>query len=128
MTKRILYIEDMQACYDKTIAALGPEYDLDWRKNLPEAMQALKNIKAYNAVVLDGNLDYNDSLPDDAQSVEGLEIIREIRRRGSNIPIIFASCNGTSIPRALKEGANFVMWKKEFWNGKGKAKLEGLLG
>src|SRR3989338_6169007 len=113
MTKRILYIEDMRECYDKTVAALGHEYDLDWRKNLLEAMQALGHIKVYNAVVCDGNLTYDDSLPDDVQSVEGLEIIREIRRRGSNIPIVFASCTRTSIERALKLGANFSMFKKQ---------------
>jgi len=127
MTKKILYIEDMEICYQKTRQALGCNYELDWRQNIFSAMQAIWDIDEYDAVVIDGNLIYDSNISNDEQSTEGIEIAKIIRANNPKIPILFSSSNQKIIQKARDSGVETAMFKRQFWEGKGKEKLEELL-
>jgi CheY-like chemotaxis protein len=131
--KKILYIEDMKSCYDKTSEALGKDFEIDWKQNYSSGIEALsKDLNQYSAGVFDVNLDYNPELPNDQQTREGLELIKlakqEREKKNLNFPIICASSNGTLYEKlAIQAGADIFLWKKEFWEGKGKKALEELI-
>jgi CheY-like chemotaxis protein len=131
--RKILYVEDMKECYEKTNETLGKTFDIDWKNNYSEALNAItKNLGEYSAAVFDVNLDYKPDLPDDKQTREGLDLIKilkkEAERQGISIPIICASVNGALYePLSIKAGADKFLWKKEFWEGKGKEALEELV-
>lgn len=131
--KKILYVEDMQECYENTCKAMEGTFEIDWRKNYSEALRAItENLKDYSAAVFDVNLDYKPDLPDDKQTREGLDLIKilkeEAKKQGISIPILCASSNGTLYkPLSLEAGADKFLWKKEFWKGKGKEVLEDLI-
>ncbi|MCX6750936.1 MAG: hypothetical protein NTZ83_05740 [Candidatus Pacearchaeota archaeon] len=126
--RKILYVEDMKECYENTCKAIGDTFEIDWRKNYSEAMNAItKNLGEYSAAVFDVNLN-----PADEQTREGLDLIKklkeEAKKQGISIPIICASSNGALYkPLSLKAGAKRFLWKKEFWEGKGKEVLEELI-
>lgn len=129
--QRILYVEDMEECFDITSNALGGEYELDWRKDPLEAIKAIQeNISQYSAAIFDVNLSYDSSKPDNEQTAEGLDLIKALREKveatGICLPIFCVSSNNNR-ESALERGANEFMWKKEFWSGKGKQKLEEYL-
>lgn len=131
--RKILYIEDMKECYEKTNEALGETFEISWRDNCFDAIKSItRNLREYSAVILDINLNYNPSLPANKQTTEGLSLIRivkkEAERQGVNIPILCATSNGTQYEKAcLEAGADKFLWKKEFWEGKGKEVLEELI-
>jgi CheY-like chemotaxis protein len=131
--RKILYIEDMKECYKKTSEALGQDFEIDWKKNSPDAINAIvKNLKKYSAVVSDVNLYHNPNLPDNEQTTEGLNLIKiakeEAERQGISIPIICVSKNGALYEKlSLEAGARRFLYKKEFWEGKGKEVLEELI-
>lgn len=134
---KILYIEDMEECYEKTKEALGSEFDIDWRNNPFDAINAIiRHLPEYSAAIIDVNLSYNPNLPSDKQSADGLELIKIIKKESkrwskiqkTNIPVICASSNGTQYEKASYEaGADRFLWKKELWEGKGKEILEELI-
>lgn len=131
--KKILYVEDMEDCYCQTKLCLGKDYELDWKKNYSEALNAItENLDNYSAVIFDINLDYNPNLLDKKQTREGLDLIRilkeEAKKQGISIPIICASSNGELYKQlALDAGADIFLWKEEFWEGKCKEVLEDLV-
>ena len=61
---------------------------------------------------------------------EKIELIamlsKEANKQGVYLPIFCVSSNNNR-ESALERGANEFMWKKEFWFGKGKQKLEEYL-
>ncbi len=130
---KILYVEDMKGCYEKTEKALGKVFEIAWRNNAFDAIKSItRNLREYSAVILDINLDYNPNLPLNKQTTEGLELIKivkkESERQGVNIPIICATSNGTGYEKkSLDAGANICLWKKELWGEKGKTILEELV-
>ena len=129
--QRILYVEDMEECFDITSNALGGEYELDWRKDPLEAIKAIQeNISQYAAAIFDVNLIYDPLKPDTEQTTEGLRLIKALRRKVEAIEIylpIFCVSSNNNRKGALEKGADEFMWKKEFWSGKGKQKLEEYL-
>ena len=131
--KKILYVEDMKKCYERTSETLGKTFEIDWKNNYSEALNAIiKNLGEYSAAVFDVNLDYKPDLPDDKQTREGLDLIKilkeEAKKQSISIPIICASSNGAIYePLSLKAGADKFLWKKELWEGKGKEVLEDLI-
>jgi CheY-like chemotaxis protein len=130
--KKILYVEDMKKCYEKTKETVGKEFEIDWRDNCFDAIKSItRNLKEYSAVIVDVNLNYNPNLPSNKQTTDGLELIKiikkEFKRQEINIPIICASSNGELYKKlALKAGADIFLWKKEFWE-KGSKILEELV-
>lgn len=131
--KKVLYVEDMKECYEKTEKALGDLFEIAWRDNCFDAIRSItRNLRDYSAVIVDVNLNYNPNLPPNKQTTEGLELIKivkkESKRQGINIPIICASSNGVAYEQlSLEAGADRFLWKKELWEGKGKKVLEDLL-
>ena len=130
---KILYIEDMKECYEKTKEALGSEFDIVWRDNCFDAIKTItRYLKEYSAAIFDVNLTYNPELPQDRQTTEGLTLIKilkkECQRQGVNIPIICASSNGELYKHLSEQaGADKFLWKKELWEEKGKEILENLV-
>lgn len=130
---KILYVEDMKECYEKTQNALGNDFEIAWRDNGFDAIKSItRNLWEYSAAVIDVNLNYNPNLPANKQTTEGLELIKiikkESKRQGVNIPIICASSNGTAYEGlSIEAGADRFLWKKELWNGRGKEVLEDLI-
>ena len=129
--KKILYVEDMKECYENTSRALGGSFEIDWKKNYSEALNAIKNnFEQYSAGVFDVNLDYKPGLPMSKQSTEGfalMNLAREEReKKNIRFPILCASKNWNYKEGALKNGADLFFYKKEFWE-KGKALLEELV-
>ncbi len=132
MKKKILYIEDMPKCYEKTKEILGEKYNLDWRKTSDEAIDAIKNhLKDYDVIISDVNLTYIPGIPNFDQTKEGLSLIKlareECKKNKHKIPIFCVSSNGTNKKPSLKNGANIFMWKKSFWEGKGEKYLDKIL-
>lgn len=131
--KKILYAEDMEECYLQTKFHLGNKYELDWKKNYAEALKAItENLKEYSAAIFDVNLDYNPNLPNAEQTRGGLDLIRIIKEKAKeqniSIPVICATSNGEMYKElALEAGADVFLWKKEFWESKGKEVLEDLV-
>jgi CheY-like chemotaxis protein len=132
-THKILYVEDMKGCYERTKNALGNMFEIDWKTNFLDALNTIEtNLTDYSAVISDINLKYNPDLPLNKQTTEGLELIKIIKkeseRQGVNIPIICATSNGTQYEKkSLEAGANICLWKKELWGEKGKTILEELV-
>ena len=130
--KKILYVEDMEECYKKTNKVLGNFFEIDWRKNYSEAIDAInKNLDKYSVAIFDINLDYEPYLSNDEQTKEGVSLIKiikkELKNKGISIPIICASSNGKLYRElSLKAGADVFLWKKEFWE-KGKIVLDNLI-
>jgi CheY-like chemotaxis protein len=130
---KILYLEDMKECYEKTEKALGNIFEISWRDNAFDAIKSItRNLRDYSAVIVDVNLNYNPNLPVNKQTTEGLELIKiikkEFKRQGIEIPILCASSNGTQYKKAsLEAGADIFIWKKELWEDKGKKVLEDLV-
>jgi CheY-like chemotaxis protein len=131
--KKILYIEDMKECYEKTKDSIGKDFEIDWKENPFDAIKAItRHLPEYSAAIVDVNLSYNPKLPLDKQSAEGLFLIgiikQESKRQGVDIPIICASRNGELYKEpSINAGANAFLWKKELWEGKGKEVLEKLV-
>lgn len=124
--QRILYVDDMKECFDNTLEALGEGYELDWRKTALDAIKAIQeNINQYDAAIFDVNLS-----DDDPSTTEGLSLIKRLREgaeaRKIYLPIFCVSSQNNK-ESALEKGADEFMWKKEFWSGKGKQKLEEYL-
>ena len=128
MKKKILYIEDMLKCYEKTKESLGEEYNLDWRKNFLEGIKAIREeyVGQYCAAIFDVNLDYDPSKPNNKQTKEGLYLMRMLRKKSNNLLILCVSSENNK-ESALRNGANIFMFKKEFWSEKGRQKLEEIL-
>lgn len=124
---KVLYIEDMEKCFDNTQRALGNEYEIDWKKNVLDAIEAIKgDISQYDAAIFDVNLLYDSSKPDSEQTKEGLNLIKILREKVINLPIFCVSSQNNK-KSALEQGVDEFMWKKEFWDGKGKQKLDEYL-
>lgn len=123
----------MKECYEKTIEALGEDFEISWRDNCFDAIKSItRNLREYSAAVIDVNLNYNPNLPDDKQTTDGLELIKivkkEAERQKINIPILCVSSNGTRYEGlSIQAGADRFLWKKEFWKGRGKEALEDLI-
>ena len=124
--KRILYVEDMYKCFEKTKSILGDSYSIDWRKDFRQGLEALSNIDKYCGGVFDVNLNYDPEKPNGEQTKEGLSLIKLVRERGGeDFPIICVSSMNNE-QEALECGANLFMFKKEFWSG-GKKILDNLI-
>jgi CheY-like chemotaxis protein len=130
--RKILYIEDMKECYEKTNEALGKNFEIDWKSNYSDAMDAINgNLIDYSAVISDINLNYDPNKSNNEQTREGLDFIemikKETERQGIDIPIICASRNGELYEKlSIEAGAKMFLWKKELWE-KGKEVLEALV-
>jgi DNA-binding response OmpR family regulator len=122
-TKKILYVEDMKECFERTRNSLGRGYSVDWRETLEEGAKALCE-NEYSAVLIDINLYYDPSKPSEEQTKEGLKLV-ELAREISDTPIICISARNNR-EESLRSGADLFMFKKEFWRN-GKETLEGLL-
>ena len=130
--KKILYVDDMKECYEKTKEALGDVFEIDWKDNYVKGLNAIKeHFEDYSAVVFDVNLNYNPRLKKNMQTTKGLDLIEiaKIERimGGVTTPILCVSANGRYRRPALHRGADLFLWKKEFWNGKGRKALEELI-
>jgi two-component system OmpR family response regulator len=100
---RILLIEDDQVLGDAVrehVASLG--YGVDWMKRLDDARDALATT-AYELVLLDL------SLPDG----RGLDLLRELRRKGSVVPLIVLTAQDQIAARieGLNSGADDYLVK-----------------
>jgi two-component system OmpR family response regulator len=100
---RILLIEDDQVLGDAVrehVASLG--YGVDWMKRLDDARDALATT-AYELVLLDL------SLPDG----RGLDLLRELRRKGSVVPLIILTAQDQIASRieGLNSGADDYLVK-----------------
>ena len=126
--KKILYIEDMEECYEKTQQILSKKYDIDWKKNFLEGIKAIReeDVGQYCAAIFDVNLNYDHSKPNNEQTEEGLYLMRILREKSNELPILCVSSENNK-EAALRNGADIFMFKKEFWSGKGKEKLEEIL-
>jgi CheY-like chemotaxis protein len=129
--RKILYIEDMEECYKKTKEAIGNDFEIDWKKNFYDALEAIDtHLADYAAVISDINLDYKPDKPNSEQTRYGLYLIKiikeEAQRQKIKIPVICASSNGVYREPSLEAGANSFLWKKELWEGKGKKTLDDL--
>lgn len=129
---KILYIEDMEECYERTNEIFKKNFEIDWKKNYDDALNAIQgNFEQYFAGIFDVNLNYNPSLPIEMQSTEGFELIalakKERERKNLSFPILCASSNIDYKEGALKRGADIFLCKKELWEGKGKEILEELI-
>ena len=129
--QKILYVDDMEECFNRTLEIFGNKYEIDWVDTPLEAIKTIKkDISQYSAAIFDVNLSYDPSKPDNEQTAEGLELIamlrKEANKQGVYLPIFCVSSNNNR-ESALERGANEFMWKKEFWFGKGKQKLEEYL-
>lgn len=130
---KMLYVEDMQKCYDKTAEVFGNSVEIDWRKSTLEAIDAIySHPEKYDLAVFDVNLFYNPNKPDQEQSKEGLALIwmlrEELKERGRkpNLPIFCVSSDGENKPLSIENGATSFLWKKQFWENK-KNPLENLV-
>jgi two-component system OmpR family response regulator len=100
---RVLVIEDDHVLGDAVrehVASLG--YGVDWMKRLDDAREALATV-AYELVLLDLNL------PDG----RGLDLLRELRRRGSVVPVIILTAQDQIAARieGLNSGADDYLVK-----------------
>ncbi|MFH1365688.1 MAG: hypothetical protein ABIH28_03830 [archaeon] len=130
---KMLYVEDMQKCYDKTAEVFRNSVEIDWRKSTLEAIDAIySHPEKYDFAVFDVNLFYNPNKTDKEQSKEGLALIwmlrEELKARGinSNLPIFCVSSDGENKPLSIENGATAFLWKKQFWEDK-KNTLENLV-
>lgn len=130
--KKILYVEDMKECYERTRETIGNNFEIDWKNNYSGAFDAItNNLMDYSAVIMDVNLNYKPDLPLNEQTTEGLDLIKIIKKEAEkqkiNIPILCASSNGELYKKlSIKAGADIFLWKKEFWE-KGNKVLEDLI-
>ncbi len=119
MVKKLLYVEDMKECYEKTKSTIGSEYIIDWKTDFIDAFNAIKNLEEYSAGIFDINLDYDSTLPEDKQTTQGFDLIRfakmERERRKIHFPIICVTGNIKYKSRAMILGADKFLCKKEFW-------------
>lgn len=120
MERKILYVEDMEECFERTKKILGETFELDWKKGYIETIKAIYGNNFYNIAIIDVNLGWGDS-----NSKEGLELIPHIKTGKEGIPIIVYSINNYK-EEALEKKADLFIFKKEFWE-KGKQVLEELL-
>ena len=100
---RVLLIEDDRVLGDAVrdhVASLG--YGVDWMKTLDAARQAIATV-AYELVLLDLHL------PDG----RGLDLLRELRRQGSVVPIIILTAQDQIASRieGLNSGADDYLVK-----------------
>ncbi len=100
---RVLIIEDDHALGEAVrehVASLG--YGVDWMKRLDDGREALATIP-YELVLLDLNL------PDG----RGLELLRDLRRRGSVVPVIILTAQDQIASRiaGLNSGADDYLVK-----------------
>ena len=100
---RILVIEDdhvLGNAVREHVASLG--YGVDWMKRLDDAREALATV-AYELVLLDLNL------PDG----RGLDLLRELRRKGSAVPVIILTAQDQIASRieGLNSGADDYLVK-----------------
>jgi two-component system OmpR family response regulator len=100
---RVLLIEDDRVLGDAVrdhVASLG--YGVDWMKTLDAARQAMATV-AYELVLLDLHL------PDG----RGLDLLRELRRQGSVVPIIILTAQDQIASRieGLNSGADDYLVK-----------------
>ncbi len=130
---KMLYVEDMQKCYDKTAEVFGDSVEIDWRKTTLEAINAIySHPEGYDLAVFDVNLFYNPSKPNQEQSKEGLALIwmlrEELKERKANphLPIFCVSSDGENKVLSVENGATDFLWKKQFWEDK-KNTLEKLV-
>ncbi len=120
---KILFVDDMKKCYEKTREALGSNFEIDWKDNLLEGIEAItKNFDQYSAGIFDVNLDYDPNLPNNEQTAEGFELInlakKERDKKGIFFPILCVSSHGEYKNLAFKNGADFFFYKREFWENK----------
>ena len=100
---RILVIEDDRVLGEAVrehVASLG--YGVDWMKRLDDAREALASV-TYELVLMDLNL------PDG----RGLDLLRELRRRGSTVPVIILTAQDQIASRieGLNSGADDYLVK-----------------
>lgn len=124
--RKILYVEDMEKCYEKTKGAIGNHFDIDWKDNYTDAENSIiKDLHKYSAGIFDVNLS------DNLQSTEGIELIKLARKeaeaRNIHFPILCVSSNGKYKEISIENGADLFFWKKQFWKN-GKNILEDLIG
>ena len=124
--KKILYVEDMIKCYEKTLEILGNDYNLDWRKDFISGLKAMTEPETYYAGIFDVNLNYDPLKSSEQQTKEGLKLIKIVKLvKGLDFPVICISAMDNR-KEALEQGADLFMWKKEFWE-KGKKTLDEIL-
>ncbi len=131
INNKVLYVEDIKECYEKTKSAIGKKFEIDWKTNYADAFISInKNLEQYSAGIFDINLGYNSSLPNNLQTTEGFDLIKRVHKERKNrnlhFPIICTSSNGNYKEKALKSGADLFLWKKEFWEN-GQKILEELI-
>ncbi|MFZ5955547.1 MAG: hypothetical protein ACOYT4_03905 [Nanoarchaeota archaeon] len=132
MKIKILYIEDMKECYEKTLAILKDKCEIDWKKTPLEAIWAIfdNRLKEYDLAIFDVNLTYDARRKIEELPREGLELIAMAKKRlkelKSDLRILCVS-KGNYKEEALKKGANAYYWKREFWEGKGLEEIERIL-
>ena len=100
---RVLLVEDDANLGDGLRAALRLEgYAVDWAKDGEEADLALET-ESYDMVVLDLGL----------PKLSGLEVLDNLRRRGSDVPVLILTARDTSEDRVkgLDQGADDYMVK-----------------
>ena len=115
MENRILYIEDMKKCYELTKEVLGNDVNIRWVKKITyEFDKIISHLETYDSVIVDANL--NDSIP---ETEEGIDIIRKLRETSSDIEIICISIVDKR-KKALDAGANYFMFKRQFWENNGR--------
>lgn len=115
---RILYVEDMRECYEKTKEAFRDE-DVRWVKKITRSFDEIKKyLRKYDKAVVDVNLDFLK-----LESEEGLNIIRKLREFRRDLEIICVSSQDYK-EKALEAGANKFVYKKEFWKRDGRQKRQ----
>lgn len=100
---RILVVEDDPLLGDGIRAGLAlAAYAVDWARDGDEALRALSD-HDYNACVLDLGLPRRD----------GLSVLRELRQRGSRLPVIILTARDTSDDKiiGLDSGADDYLTK-----------------
>lgn len=130
---KILYIEDMEKCHKLTKNSLGNSYEVVSEYTFQEGVKEVKSgIGNYDVLISDVNLFYDPSKSDFEQTKEGLKLIaiarnESIKRGIEKLPIFCISSDGSHRRLAFASGANIFLFKKEFWDGKGKKYLEMIL-
>lgn len=74
---RLLYVEDDAVIGDLTRDVLGEDYEVSWVRDLESARAETERTR-FEAIVLDRRLPGGD----------GVELVRDLRRRGSRTPVL----------------------------------------
>lgn len=87
---RILYVEDDNQLGRATTAGLKEEFAVDWFTNVDDAEEALRQV-SYDLLVLDINL----------PGRSGLDLLRQLRGRGTTLPVLMLTARDT-VPQRIE--------------------------